>query len=98
MKTTIFNQYVDRVCFLFNLDRDVLFSKTKRRDVVDARQLLYYLCYERAMRLVYIQECMSDNVYEINHSPIHHGISVVKNKMESDRDYIQEVNQILNER
>ena len=98
MKTTIFNQYVDKVCFLFNVDREVLFSKTTRRDLVDARQLLYYLCSQRPMRLVYIQEYMSDNGYEINHSSIHHGISVVKKKMETDKDYIIEVNHIVNER
>lgn len=97
MKTKIFNQYVDRVCFLFNVDREVLFSKTKRRDVVDARHLLYYLCSQRPMRLVYIQEYMANNGYDINHSSIHHGISVVKEKMESDRDYVQEVSQLVNE-
>ncbi len=36
-----FNQYVDKVCYLFNIDSDILFTKTKRRDVVDARHLRY---------------------------------------------------------
>ncbi len=97
MKKKIFKQYVDRVCFLFNVDKELLFSKTKRRDVVDARHLLYYLCSQRPMRLVYIQEYMSDNGYEINHSSIHHGISVTKDKMESDKDYVSDVSPLLNE-
>jgi len=97
MKTKIFNRYVERVCFLFNVDKELLFSKTKRRDVVDARHLLYYLCSERPMRLVYIQEYMLANGYEINHSSIHHGISVVKEKMDNDKDYVEEVTQLVNE-
>ncbi len=97
MKTKIFNQYVDKVCYLFNIDSDILFTKTKRRDVVDARHLLYYLCSQRPMRLVYIQEYMAEKGYEINHSSIHHGIAQVKSKLESDVDYIETINSVLNE-
>ena len=52
MKTEIFNSYVDKVSSLFNVDTDMIFTKTKRRDIVDARHLLYYLCYVRPMNLV----------------------------------------------
>ncbi len=97
MKTKIFNQYVDKVCYLFNLDSELLFTKTKRRDVVDARHLLYYLCSVRPMRLVYIQEYMAENGYNINHSSIHHGISQIKEKLEGDKDYIETISNILNE-
>ncbi len=97
MKTKIFNQYVDKVCYLFNIDKETLFTKTKRRDVVDARHLLYYLCSKRPMRLVYIQEYMADGGYNINHSSIHHGIAQVKTKLENDKDYIETINSVLNE-
>ena len=97
MKTKIFNQYVDKVCYLFNKDKETLFTKTKRKDVVDARHLLYYLCSKRPMRLVYIQEYMADGGYDINHSSIHHGIAQVKTKLENDKDYIETINSVLNE-
>ena len=87
MKYKIFSQYVDQVCALFDVSKEELFSKTKRRDIVDARQLLYYLCDKRPIKQVYIQEYMANNGYEINHSSIHHGISVVKNKVKTDKDY-----------
>lgn len=96
MKAKIFNQYVDKVCYLFNLDRDILFTKTKRRDVVDARHLLYYLCSQRPMRLVYIQEYMADNGYDINHSSIHHGIAMVKQKLTNDADWANAVEEYSN--
>ncbi len=97
MKTKIFNQYVSKVCYLFNLDSESLFTKTKRRDIVDARHLLYFLCSQRPMRLVYIQEYMAENGYNINHSSIHHGIAQVKKKVEDDADWNETIESILSE-
>ena len=96
MKTEIFNSYVDKVSSLFNVDTDMIFTKTKRSDIVDARHLLYYLCYVRPMNLVYIQEYMSSNGYHIAHSSIHHGIKMVRKKISSkDKDYISNIKLML---
>ncbi len=62
-------------------------SKVKRRDIVDARHLLYFLCYKRPMQIRYIQEYMGKNGYEVGHSSIIHGIAQVKEKMKVDNDY-----------
>tara|TARA_B100000780_G_C20921731_1_gene367198 strand:+ start:53 stop:349 length:297 start_codon:yes stop_codon:yes gene_type:complete len=97
MKKKIFNQYVDKVCYIFGIEKETLFTKTKRRDVVDARHLLYYLCRIRPMNLTYIQEYMMENGYNIMHSSIHHGVKIVTKKMESDPDYIKNVEDILDE-
>jgi chromosomal replication initiation ATPase DnaA len=94
MKTKIFNKYVEESCELFGVSRDALFTKNKKRDIVDARHLLYYLCSERPMSLVYIQEYMMKNGYEITHSSIHHGIAIVKTKLDIDRDYVDAVEYI----
>jgi len=88
---------VSKVCYLFNLDSESLFTKTKRRDIVDARHLLYFLCSQRPMRLVYIQEYMAENGYNINHSSIHHGIAQVKKKVEDDADWNETIESILSE-
>ena len=97
MKTKIFNVYVEKVCYIFGIEKEMLFTKTKRRDVVDARHLLYYLCHQRPMRLVYIQEYMAENGYVINHSSIHHGIAQVKQKVIDDVDYINAVSEVVDE-
>lgn len=88
---------MSKVCYLFNLDSESLFTKTKRRDIVDARHLLYFLCSQRPMRLVYIQEYMAENGYNINHSSIHHGIAQVKKKVEDDADWNETIESILSE-
>jgi len=96
MKSKVFNLYVEQVCYLFGIEKETLFTKNKTRDVVDARHLLYYLCSIRPMYLVKIQQLMTENGYEISHSSIHHGISVVKEKVLVDKDYIRTVEEITN--
>lgn len=94
MKVDIFNQYVDKVTDRFGITKEELFSKTKKREYVDARHMLYFLCYHRPMRIKYIQEYMSANGYPINHSAIIHGIKQVDGILAEDRDYQQIVKSI----
>jgi chromosomal replication initiation ATPase DnaA len=87
MKKEVFNKYVDGIIELFGISREDLFSKSRNRDCVDARQLLYYLCSTRPMRIALIQEMMIENGYETSHSPIIHGIRSMKKKLKEDPDY-----------
>ncbi len=87
MHYPIFNGYVSKVSDAYSLLPSELFTKDKRRDIVDARQLLYYLCHKRPMRIRYIQQFMEDNGYKISHSSIIHGIKQVKDRAKKDSDY-----------
>jgi len=87
MKQDIFNKYVDRICKRYNITPEQLFTKTKKTDIVDARHLLYYLCFNRPMKLITIQNYMEENGYSINHSSVVYGISSIRSKSEEDRDY-----------
>ena len=97
MKRNIFNAYATEVCARFAITEEILFIKTKKREIVDARQLLYYLCSVRPMSITYIQKYMGYRGYVINHSSIIHGIRIVEEKMVKDKDYIEAVGEILNE-
>jgi chromosomal replication initiation ATPase DnaA len=44
MKNEIFSDYVEKIVDLYKIPREEIFSKIKRTDVVDARQMLFYLC------------------------------------------------------
>jgi len=88
MKQDVFNQYVDKVVELFRINKDDLFSKSKKRELVDARHLLYYMCSKRPMRLNYIQKYMLDNGYKIQHSSVIHGIEVIEERIKVDNDYV----------
>jgi chromosomal replication initiation ATPase DnaA len=94
MKSDIFNQYVERVTDLFGISKEQFFSKSKERPLVDARYLLYYLCYKRPMAINYIQKYMDESGYIIKHSTIIYGISTVEKRVKDDNDYLQIVKDI----
>jgi len=94
MKQGIFNQYADKVSTLFNVKREELFSKSKKREVVDARQLLYYLCSVRNIGISYIQRYMQENGYTIQHPSVINGIKRVSEKTKEDGDYISVIRDI----
>ena len=86
MKRNIFNEYVEQVIELYGITKGELFQKSKVREIVDARHVLYYLCYNRPMKLKYIQKYMSEAGYDIGHSSVLHGIHAVRNLVQSDED------------
>ena len=94
MKLNIFNDYVTEVANLYNIEEEKIFEKSKERVIVDARHLLYYLCYYRPMKLKYIQDYMGQRGYEIGHSSIIHGIQSVHKAMAQDDDYQKVINDI----
>lgn len=87
MKEELFNQYTQKVMSTFGLSKEELFRKTKKRHIVDARQMLWYVCNRRPMRVIQIREYMSNNGYSTAHSVILHGINVMSEKIEDDQDY-----------
>ncbi len=90
----IFDSYANAVAKQFHLNLDEMFNKNKRRDLVDARQMLYYLCMERPIRVSYIQRFMASHGCDLNHSTIIHGYKKAKLMVEQDEDYKAIVNTI----
>lgn len=93
MKQEIFTKYVDKVANLFGMTTEDMFKKTKDRNIVDARQLLYFLCHNRSMRIKFIQTQLAEMGHKINHSSIIYGISRVEKRMKEDYDYQRIVRQ-----
>tara|TARA_B110000046_G_scaffold173562_1_gene196279 strand:+ start:436 stop:759 length:324 start_codon:yes stop_codon:yes gene_type:complete len=87
MKEAIFNQYATKIASVFNINEEEIFEKSKKRELVDARHLLYYVCSKRPMRVVYIQNYMKERGYHIGHTSILHGIQEATKRAEGDRDY-----------
>ena len=87
MKREIFNNYATAIADRFHLTLDEMFAKTKKREIVDARQMLYFLSRERPIRISYIQKFMEDNGHIVSHSTIIHGYNIAKEQVDSDPDY-----------
>jgi chromosomal replication initiation ATPase DnaA len=87
MKQELFNQYVDWVSQIFNLPKEVIFSKSREQNIVEARHMIYYLCHERGISLISIKNFLSDYGYSIHNPALLYGIKKIKNKVQSDDDY-----------
>jgi len=87
MKKVIFDKYVNAVAKQFHFTLEEMFTKSKERDKVDARQILYYLCMERPIRISYIKKFLKIYNYDVGHSTIIHGYKEAKKLIESDADY-----------
>ncbi len=79
--------YANAIAEQFHLTLDQMFEKTKKRECVDARQILYYLCMERPIRISYIQRFMEENGHNVSHSTIIHGYKKSKELIDKDEDY-----------
>ena len=94
MKNEIFNDYVERIVGLYKIPKEEIFSKIKRTDVVDARQMLFYLCNRRNISHTQIKRYLIDEGLEMTISTILHGIKVMEEKITNDSDYKQIINKI----
>ena len=74
MKKDIFENYVTLVMEQFKISREEFFSRVKSREYAEARHLLYYLCYERKMRISSIKTYMEEGGLKVAHSTIIHRI------------------------
>ena len=94
MKAKIFNQYVDEVCDTFELSIDELFQKTKEKRIVDARQMLFYLCCKRNMTVKSIEVYMEKKGLPTAHSTIVHHYREMAVKVSNDQDIENIANRI----
>lgn len=94
MKELRFNRYVEAICIAFNLSRINLFKKSKKTDDVDPRQMLYYICMSTGFRYTNIIRLMDKNGYATANSTIRFGMNAMTEKLKTERDYQDLVNQL----
>ena len=87
MKRDIFDVYATAIAKKFHITLDDMFTKNRRRDIVDARQLLYYLCMERPIRVSYIKRFMEENGHAVTHSNILYSYKKAKELIDGDDDF-----------
>jgi len=87
MKKELFNKFVAELLLVFRLTREELFRKDKDNNIVDARQMLYYLCDQKSINYLQIEKMMAENGYMIKYNSIVHGIKSMERKMAKDADY-----------
>jgi hypothetical protein len=98
MKHKIFDKYLADILKVFRIEEKDFFSPTKNRDIVDAKQLLYYMCSRRQMRPSSIKEMMSkagvNYNYDIHKVNILRGIKNAQKLVDSDDDFFKVMKRI----
>lgn len=85
------------VCSYFNLDRNSLLLKTRKREIAYPRQLFQYLSYEynNNVSLNNIGSYLSDETgHRYHHATVLHSIKLINNFLEFDKSVKNDVNQI----
>ena len=98
MKKDIFNSYATAISKQFHLSLDEMFDKSRKQEKVDARQMLYYLCMERPIRVSYIKRFMSEAGLDVHITTIIHGHKKAKELIDNDKDYkniIESINETV---
>lgn len=95
MKRDIFDVYATAIAKKFHITLDDMFTKNRRRDIVDARQLLYYLCMERPIRVSYIKRFMEENGHAVTHSNILYSYKKAKELIDGDSDFQNFIAEVL---
>lgn len=94
MKKNIFDQYVKKVCERYGIDTKELFSRNKKREISDARQLLYFLCFQRPMKKIEIVRYMEEEGLKVTPTNVRYSINRVNDKIKEDKDYIHVIREI----
>jgi chromosomal replication initiation ATPase DnaA len=87
MKEYIYQQYLKNICSHIRVESSDLFVKSKETGVVDARQLLYYLCFNNSnMGLTEISRYTSNQGFHEDQANISRSIESFTKKLEADKD------------
>jgi chromosomal replication initiator protein len=91
-QTTIINTIISEVCLLFGLNYEDLCKKTRKREIVQGRQLCYYLVKE-----VYIPNLALKTMPVLmfnmtqDHSSVIHACNQVKDLIDVDKHFRKQV-------
>ena len=94
IKLDKFNKNVSYILENMGLSKSELFKTSKKQAIVDARQILFYVCKQDGMSISYIQKYLKDNGFDVEHSTIIHGINKITGLVQKDKDLKQFVKNV----
>ena len=87
MKKEIFDKYASLVADQFFIKLEDMFSKSRVHPRPEARQMLYYLAFERPIKIGSIRRFMEESGLPVQHNTIMKGYKNAKKLVDSDEDY-----------
>lgn len=92
-KTINFDMIVEATADFYKLNPDVIFSKSRVRDIADARQVIMYLCNKHTS----LSSSAIGKKLNRKHATVLHGISAVEDRLPIAKDLQEAVNAIEGE-
>lgn len=92
-KSINFDMIVECTAESFRINPDVIFSKSKVRDIADARQVIMYL----ASKLLPLSQTAIGKRLKRSHSTVLHGIRTVENRLPIERELSETIDWITAE-
>ena len=89
-KVINFDMIVEATADFFNINPDVIFSKSRIRDVADARQIIMYL----SQKLTSLSSSAIGHKLNRSHTTVLHGIKAVEDRVNFTKDLLDTVNAI----
>ena len=89
-KQVTFELITECVCDFYNLDQELLYSKTRKREISDARQLVMFL----AKKYTQLSSINIGQRLKRDHATVLHSWKAVEERMSVDRDFRAEVEKI----
>ena len=89
-KVINFDMIVESTAEFYNLNPDVIFSKSRVRDVADARQIIMYLC----QKLTSLSSSAIGHKLNRSHTTVLHGIKTVEDRVNFTKDLYETVTAI----
>jgi|TARA_R110001592_G_C12852753_1_gene721999 chromosomal replication initiation ATPase DnaA len=96
MKKEIFDKYASLVADQFFIKLEDMFSKSRVHPRPEARQMLYYLAFERPIKIGSIRRFMEENGLPVQHNTVMKGYEKAKKSVEQDKDYREFIKKISN--
>ena len=95
MKEYIFKQYANNICTNMGIHSSDLFVKSREAGVVEARQLLFFLCHtKQKMGYSEIKKYTDNAGFDQDVSNISYHVEKMQEKINDDPDYIKIVNKL----
>jgi len=95
MKKGIFNAYVKLICDGIGISREELLSKSRNRELAQARYILYYLCHQRPITIKKIIKLLDEEEFSVGYESVRGGIRTISNGLENGKD--KDLNNFIND-
>lgn len=92
-KVINFDMIVETTAEFFNLNPDIIFSKSRVRDVADARQIIMYL----SQKMTSLSSTAIGHKLNRSHTTVLHGIKAVEDRVNFTKDLLETVTAIEKE-